>query len=162
MNKVYILLGANLGNPLEQIEQAKNSIDTTIGKIVTRSSLYETEAWGLEEQPPFFNQVILVETDMLAPDVLATCQEIENTLGRVRHKKWDTRIIDIDILYFNDECIHTPKLVVPHPYLHFRRFTLVPLCEIAPEYVHPQLFKTNQELLEASTDPLSVKKLDLT
>ncbi len=161
MNKVYILLGANLGNPLEQIEQAKKSIDSAIGKIVARSSIYETEAWGVEEQPPFFNQTILVETYLSPSAALETCQEIEKTLGRIRHKKWDTRIIDIDILYFNDEYINTPKLVVPHPYLHFRRFTLVPLCEIAPEYVHPLLNKTNHELLDASTDPLSVKKLDL-
>ncbi len=162
MNKVYILLGANLGNPTEQIGQAIKYIDRTIGKIIARSSLYETEAWGVEEQPPFFNQVILVKTDLLPSALLDACQEIENSLGRVRHKKWDTRIIDIDILYFNEECINTPRLIVPHPYLHFRRFTLVPLCEIAPEYVHPQLLKTNKELLDASTDPLSVKKLDIT
>ena len=161
MNTAYILLGANLGNPLGQIEQAKKLISSDIGKITVQSSVYETEAWGIEEQPPFFNQVLQIETSLTPTELLLACQNIEDGLGRVRKEKWGARVIDIDILYFNDEQIRVKNLVIPHPYLHFRKFTLVPLCEVAGEYLHPILHKTNKEILEANTDPLSVKKLSL-
>src|SRR5690606_13715016 len=98
---------------------------------------------GIEDQPIFLNEVILVETLLDASDVLVCCQKIESKLGRVRQQKWGARLIDIDILYFNDERIETPHLVVPHPYIHLRKFTLLPLCEIAEDYIHPLLQQSN-------------------
>lgn len=159
MNKVYILLGANLGNPIEQLRQAEESIAKQLGKIITRSAVYESDAWGVEEQPVFLNQVLLIETALAPAKVLHTCQEIEQSLGRIRKEKWEARLIDIDILYFNDEQLDLGELIIPHPYLHLRRFTLVPLCEIAPDHLHPLLQKTTRQLLTSCTDSLSVKKL---
>ncbi len=158
MNKVYILLGANLGNPMKQLTDAKKLIGKELGKITIESSVYESEAWGIEDQPVFLNQVLLLETTLNAFDVLQGCLHIEQSLGRIRKEKWSARMIDIDILYFNEEHIESENLAVPHPYLHLRKFTLIPLCEIAGDYIHPVLQKTNDELLAVNIDPLSVKK----
>lgn len=159
MNDVYLLLGANLGNPLEQIRSACIQIADLLGEIVGMSSIYESEAWGIEDQPPFYNQALLVNTTFSALETLHICQQIEQALGRVRKEKWGARVIDIDILYFNADVIHAIPLTVPHPHLHLRRFTLEPLSEIAGEYVHPTLHLTNSELLNACTDKLAVIKL---
>ncbi len=161
MNKVYILLGANLGNPIRQLRDARAHIEQDIGHIVAHSSIYESAAWGVEDQPVFFNQVVLVETVLTPHDVLGCCQKTENLLGRVRKEKWGARLIDIDILYFNDEQVKTSDLVIPHPYLHLRKFTLLPLCEIAEDYIHPLLQRSNKELLASLTDTLSVKKINI-
>ena len=145
---------------MKQLQDARAHIDHDIGRIIVQSSIYETEAWGIEDQPVFLNQVIFVETLLDASAVLACCQKIESKLGRVRQEKWGARLIDIDILYFNDERIETPHMVIPHPYIHLRKFTLIPLCEIAEDYIHPLLHLSNKELLVAASteDPLSVKK----
>ncbi|MGX1640143.1 MULTISPECIES: 2-amino-4-hydroxy-6-hydroxymethyldihydropteridine diphosphokinase [Sphingobacterium] len=159
MNKVYLLLGANIGNPNKQLEDAKVEIEDRIGKITRQSKIYESEAWGVENQPVFLNQVILLETDFSANKVLNEILKIEILLGRIRGQRWGSRIIDIDILYYNEDIIHTEDLQVPHPYIQERNFTLIPLVEIAADYSHPIFKKSNKELLEESTDQLNVKTI---
>lgn len=159
MNLIYILLGANLGNPRKQLYKAKTLLSEKLGNLGKESSLYESQAWGVEDQPTFLNQVLLFETSHDAQESLLICQEIENELGRVRKEKWGARIIDIDILYFNSEIIETPQLTIPHPYIQNRKFTLQPLCEIADSYKHPKLGLTNEELLLNCIDNLVVTKI---
>lgn len=159
MNNVHLLLGANLGNPKQQLQSAAEMITQQLGSITAQSALYRSEAWGVEDQPDFYNQVLIVQTKRLAAEVLLICQRIEDNLGRIRKQKWGARVIDIDILYFNTDVIDSKNLKVPHPYLHQRRFTLLPLSEIAPDYVHPILGYSNRELLEQCSDTLSVFKI---
>jgi 2-amino-4-hydroxy-6-hydroxymethyldihydropteridine diphosphokinase len=131
----------------------------SLGDVIAESSIYRSAAWGVEDQPDFYNQVMLTKTKYDAETTLQICQQIENTLGRIRNEKWGARIIDIDVLYFNMDIIDTTTLKVPHPYLHLRRFTLLPLCEIANNFRHPILGQTNAELLQHCLDPLSVIKI---
>lgn len=159
MNKVYLLLGSNMGNSREQLEIAKKLIAKKTGKITRQSGLYQTAAWGNEDQPDFLNQVIVVETALSAPACIAVLLQIEKEMGRIRTKKNAPRIIDIDILYFNKEIIHLPELQVPHPAIHLRRFVLVPLNELSPGFIHPVLKKNNHHLLNTCGDPLDVKKI---
>lgn len=159
MDKVYILLGANLENPIRQLQRAVSELSSSIGRLNRQSAIYESAAWGKEDQPIFLNQVLCFETELTPQEILSHCQKVENNLGRVRKEKWDARIIDIDILYFNDEILESTDLTIPHPLLHLRKFTLEPLIEIAPNYIHPVLKRTNKELFETCTDTLFVKKL---
>ncbi|SEG55227.1 2-amino-4-hydroxy-6-hydroxymethyldihydropteridine diphosphokinase [Sphingobacterium lactis] len=159
MNTAYLLLGANIGNPVQQLQDARAEITDRIGPIIQASSLYESEAWGVEDQPIFLNQVIQVETEHTVQRVLQDIMKIEILLGRIRGQRWGSRIIDIDILYFNSEIVHEEDLQVPHPYIQERNFTLIPLVEIAADYIHPIFKKSNTELLQESTDPLNVKIL---
>lgn len=159
MNKAYLLIGGNLGRVKEHLAAARQQIGKRVGRVAACSSLYQTAAWGLEDQPDFLNQVLLVHTDMAAPEMLKTMLEIEQELGRVRKIKNGPRLIDIDLLFFNNEVIDLPQLRVPHPLLHTRNFTLFPLEELAPELTHPVLHKTVRELLTESPDRLPVKKL---
>lgn len=156
MNKVFLLLGANLGNPATQLAKALEKIESQVGKIEACSSLYESEAWGVTDQPIFLNQVVLVSTTLSPLDVLDSIQAIEDNLGRVRISKWGARVIDIDILYFNHDCIQHERLIVPHPYLPDRRFVLIPLAEIAPSFTHPKLGITTVDLLTQCEDNLDV------
>lgn len=159
MNDIYLLLGANLGEPLTQLEAARHLLGVDLGEIVAMSSIYRSEAWGVVDQPDYYNQVLHISTNLDAPRTLEICQHIEETLGRVRKEKWGARLIDIDILYFNTDIIDTERLKVPHPHLQQRRFALLPLCEIAPNYKHPVLALTNHELLQNCIDTLSVTRI---
>lgn len=156
MNLMYLLLGANLGDPLKQLHLAKIEIEARIGHSIKESSIYESEAWGIKDQPIFFNQILIVKTSLPSEMVLKNIMKIEEDLGRIRKNKWGSRLIDIDILYFNDDVFDSELLKIPHPYIPERNFTLVPLVEIAPNYVHPVLKKTNQQLLDESKDTLQV------
>lgn len=158
MNRVYILLGANIGDPWQQLAAARLEIEECIGSIELQSSIYESEAWGVTDQPVFLNQVLAVSTAYSAMKCLDIALDIERDLGRVRLKKWGSRVIDIDLLYFNEEIINTERLKIPHPYIQERNFTLVPLVEISPQYLHPVLKKINKTLLLESKDTLTVKK----
>jgi 2-amino-4-hydroxy-6-hydroxymethyldihydropteridine diphosphokinase len=159
MNQTYLLIGGNMGNRQENLEVATRRIAANIGEIKQSSAIYETEAWGLEEQPAFLNQVLLVSSTLNAQQVLKQILNIEHDMGRERIQKFGPRIIDIDILFFNRDIIHEPGLNVPHPQLHLRRFTLKPLNDIAPQFRHPELGKTISDLLSTCPDPLTVKKL---
>ena len=158
MNKIYLSLGSNEGNRIQWLQKAMDLIAARYGAVLTQSSVYETAAWGITAQPDFLNMVTYLETNQAPNELLETILGIETTLGRHRDVKWGPRIIDIDILFFNDEIIERPGLIIPHPYLHERRFTLTPLAEIAPDYVHPKLQKTITALLAECPDKLEVHK----
>ncbi len=156
MNKTYLSLGSNEGNRMLWLQKATDLIEARCGAILQRSSVYRTAAWGITAQPDFLNMVVSVETTQTPTELLEKILGIERSLGRHRTVKWGPRIIDIDILFFNDEIIDSPGLVIPHPFLHERRFTLTPLAEIAPGLVHPKLKKTIAELLAECPDKLEV------
>ncbi|PWJ56998.1 2-amino-4-hydroxy-6-hydroxymethyldihydropteridine diphosphokinase [Dyadobacter jejuensis] len=151
-NTVLLLLGSNLGDRQDLLFQATKAISLRIGTITGASSLYETAPWGVTDQPPFLNQVLQVQTSLSPEVVLETALAIELALGRVRLQRWAARVIDIDILYFNDLITQQEKLTIPHPRLQDRRFTLIPLVEIAADWIHPVFMKSNKILLEDCED----------
>lgn len=159
MNKAYLLLGGNTGNRLQNLETARKRLGTDCGRVLKLSSVYETAAWGREDQPAFLNQVVCLETGLTAKTLLYTVLGIEAEMGRIREEKYAPRTIDIDILFFNNEIINMPGLTVPHPQIQHRRFVLEPMAEIAPGKVHPVLHKTMKDLLEICPDQLAVKRL---
>ncbi|MEO9210902.1 MAG: 2-amino-4-hydroxy-6-hydroxymethyldihydropteridine diphosphokinase [Ginsengibacter sp.] len=159
MNQIFLITGSNLKNKLANLEGAAQEIKKQIGTILKSSSVYETEAWGIENQPTFYNQVHQVGTQFSATEVMALLLEIEKDMGRIRTTKNAARIIDIDILFFNDAIIHTKDVVIPHKEIQNRRFVLMPLNELAPHFIHPQLKITVKQLLKDCQDPLKVKSL---
>lgn len=157
MHQVYLLLGVNLGDRFLQMKTALKEIELQIGRVIKSSSLYETAAWGVEDVPDYLNQVVLVDSSLEPLLVLKKIKKIEEKLGRTRNVKWESRLIDIDILYYDRLIMDTDKLTIPHPYLHFRKFTLVPLLEIDNDFLHPVLNKNHEELLLELNDHLEVK-----
>jgi 2-amino-4-hydroxy-6-hydroxymethyldihydropteridine diphosphokinase len=162
MNHVYLMIGGNIGNRLDNLENARNSINKRCGPIQKQSSIYETEAWGMKEQPAFYNQALCIETTLSPQDLMDMLLTIEESMGRARLIPLGPRTIDLDIIYYNQTIIETADLIIPHPRLELRNFVLAPLVEIAPDFEHPILKKTNFQLYEASTDSSVVyKKTDL-
>lgn len=160
MNIAYLLLGGNEGDRVALMAAGRKLLEEHAGKISAVSALYETAAWGKTDQPNFLNQVIAINTKLSAAALLAQTQKTENELGRQRTEVWGQRTLDIDILYFNDSIIETEQLQIPHPQLHLRKFTLVPLCDIAPGLIHPKLKKNTLELLQHCEDKLEVRLFD--
>ncbi len=159
-NEVYLLTGGNLGDRFKLLEQAKSAISEKIGKIKNESSIYETVPWGFKAEQDFLNQVVEVSTKLSPQKVLEFCLEIEDELGRERKSGYyESRTMDIDILFYNDEIVNEPGLIIPHPKLHLRRFTLVPLTEIEPDFVHPVLNKKLTLILEECNDISDVRRL---
>jgi 2-amino-4-hydroxy-6-hydroxymethyldihydropteridine diphosphokinase len=155
-NQVYLGLGSNLGNRQGNLNLACRRISESIGAIVAQSSIYETAAWGLTEQNDFLNQVICIITEYNAPEILTMILAVEQSMGRIREVKWGARIIDIDILYYNNAIIKSDNLTIPHPYIQERRFVLTPLAEVAPDFIHPLLHQTNATLLANCADTSEV------
>jgi len=155
--KVYLLLGSNLGDRLQVLQAARESVETQIGGIIAFSSIYETAPWGVLNQPAFLNQVLEIETELAPEEILRIILEIEHELGRVRYERWGARVIDIDMLYFDSMILDSARLTLPHPRLHERRFTLIPLAEIAPHFLHPIFKKDSLELLQDCDDTSEVK-----
>lgn len=141
------MLGSNLGDRGNYIKAALDRIGETIGTVINKTSVHETPAWGLTEQPDFLNMAVEVQTYLQPLELLEKTQAIEEALGRTRTQKWGPRTLDIDILYCGDLVMNDTKLVIPHPFLHQRKFTLELLDELAPDFVHPVLEKTNSVLL---------------
>jgi 2-amino-4-hydroxy-6-hydroxymethyldihydropteridine diphosphokinase len=158
MNKAILLIGGNLGDRTGHLKQAVEQIGMLVGEVEKTSALYETAAWGVVEQPDYLNQGLVVLTEMDALTLLHTVLEIERRIGRIRQQKWGARVIDIDIIFFNEEMISMPELKVPHPQLQNRQFVLTPLQEIIPDWEHPVLHKTISALQQQCTDPLPATK----
>lgn len=157
MTGIYLLLGSNLGNMQQQLLLARNLLERRVGKVLAASSVYRTEAWNMEGAPDFFNQVLELNSGLEPLNILEEILGIERGMGRMREKPYQNRIVDIDILYYNDQVSDHPELTIPHPRISQRRFVLEPLVEIAPDFVHPVLGLTNKQMLDRCTDQLSVK-----
>jgi len=155
----YLLLGSNLGDSRKYLHDALARIELKAGTVTLKSSLYQTASWGKHDQPDFINQVICVHTELLPKQLLKIILDIELELGRKRVSKWGSRTIDIDILFYENQVLNEPDLKIPHPYLHERRFSLMPLHEIAPALIHPLFKKSVEQLLDELSDGLFVKKL---
>ncbi len=158
MKKIFLSLSSNLGDKKANIENACVLLEKNDIKIIKKSALYETEPWGEEEQPWFLNQVVEVATILHPQDLLEKTQDIEKELGRKKRKKWTEREIDIDILFYGKEILHKENLTIPHPFIEDRKFILVPLNEIASDFIHPILKKSMKELLHECNDLLQVEK----
>jgi 2-amino-4-hydroxy-6-hydroxymethyldihydropteridine diphosphokinase len=159
MEEAYLLLGSNLGESKKYISDAIDYIEKQVGSVTAKSSLYQTASWGKTDQPDFINQVVRVETSLDPQQLLENILVIEKKLGRERTEKWGSRTIDIDLLLFGDQIVKEDNLVVPHPYLHERRFTLMPLMEIDAGLRHPVFKETVSQLYSKLKDNLSVIKI---
>ncbi|MCC2548646.1 2-amino-4-hydroxy-6-hydroxymethyldihydropteridine diphosphokinase [Hymenobacter sp. BT175] len=159
MPTAYLLLGSNLGDRVSQLGFAVEQLAGT-GHVVAVSGLYETAAWGLEDQPPFLNQAVQLETTLLPEQLLDACQQVETQAQRRRDLRWGPRTLDVDILLYDNLIIDTLRLQVPHPRLPERRFALVPLAELAASAVHPGSMKTVAELLAGCPDTLEVVRIE--
>lgn len=152
MAKVYFGLGSNLGDRGKNIQDALVFLERWGVKIVRSSSIYESEPFGVKDQDWFFNIVAEGETELSPEDVLSAIRAIEKALKREKVIKWGPRTIDIDILYYDDQVIDEPELKIPHPGIPDRRFVLLPMDEIAPDYSHPVQNKTTSQLLKDCPD----------
>ena len=157
-SQVVLLLGGNLGNRVQNLSKALEALQQDVGTIQKKSSIYETAAWGITDQPNFLNQVVIIKTHLTAQEVIKKIFVIEKQLGRERLIKMGPRLIDIDILFYDDKIIENKNLIVPHPRIQDRKFVLEPLNEIIPNYIHPIINKSVQLLLQECTDTLNVKK----
>ena len=158
MNKAYLLTGGNLGDREQNLAKARSLINEQCGTIVSASSLYETAAWGKTDQPSFLNQALELDTDLNAKQLIRHVLKVEKIMGRTRDEKYGPRLIDIDLLLFNNEIHNYQFLKIPHPEMQNRRFALLPLAEIAADIIHPVLNKSMNELLKECKDELPVKK----
>jgi len=159
-NTVYLVLGGNQGNTFEILQKTRELINQQVGEIVKTSSIYRTPPWGFVADQDFLNQVVVIQTLLPPHLLLEKLLEIENSLGRIRQgNQYHSRTVDIDILFYEDQVIHLNNLVIPHPRIPLRKFVLVPLSEIAPEFRHPGLNLTIHELLAQCSDDASCIKL---
>ncbi len=183
MKDVYILLGSNQGDRQDFLSRAVEMINDRAGRIIKKSLIYVSDSWGFEDPVPFLNQVIEIETNLAPANLLDQLLTIEVQLGRIRpfegcgcsipmsietgkdpaqevNRAYGSRTIDLDILFYGQQMVFTDTLMVPHPRLHERRFTLVPMNEIAPEMTHPLLKKTMSMLLRDCGDRSTVTALN--
>ncbi|MCF8364167.1 MAG: 2-amino-4-hydroxy-6-hydroxymethyldihydropteridine diphosphokinase [Bacteroidales bacterium] len=160
MHKCFLLLGSNTGEKRKTIESALKAIGGTVGEIKKKSSYYHSQPWGFNSDEDFLNVVVIVETEKSPDEILQLILEIETALGRKRTGKpgYQSRTLDIDILFYNDEIINRENLYIPHPRMHLRRFTLEPVNELEPDFVHPVIKKSIAELLIICPDKLLVSK----
>jgi len=160
MNHIFLGIGTNMGNREDNLREAVTQIGLSIGEILKVSSVFETEPWGFEAENNFLNMAVEALTAHTPSGVLGAILMIEAQLGRIRtEKQYSSRIIDIDILFFDDLIMDEITLKIPHPFLHERKFVLVPLNEIAPDFIHPVLKKSIGSLLKSCEDPCEIRKI---
>lgn len=161
MHKITILLGSNQGNRKELIMKAIQLLEIKLGKCQKVSSIYESETWGFEADTAFLNQVLMFDSPLKPEEILQIGLDAEKELGRTRNEGgYASRTMDIDLLFYDNQIIEEENLQIPHPRLHLRRFTLEPLVEIMPSFIHPRLKKDMRELLEVCTDNVIPNKLE--
>ncbi|WCL80319.1 2-amino-4-hydroxy-6-hydroxymethyldihydropteridine diphosphokinase [Saprospira sp. CCB-QB6] len=158
MALALLALGSNMGIARNYLQFALDEL-AKIGQITSQSDVYLTAAWGLEDQADFENMALALQCELSPEELLKACLSIEAKAGRIRKQKWGPRCLDIDIIFYNQEQINLPQLQIPHPQLHKRRFVLAPLAQIAPQFIHPSLNQSIQDLLDHCQDPLPVQKI---
>ena len=157
-NRVQLLLGGNLGDRVSNLVEAKLQIGNAIGAIVYESAIYESEPWGFEDENQFLNQLVIVKTSLSPTEVLDKIKSIEVDLGRTKSEmQWSSRIIDIDILFYEESIVTEENLTIPHPRIHERRFVLEPLLESDPAFIHPLTKKSMRELYSQCADQSGVE-----
>jgi len=163
MNQLYLLLGGNLGDRFAIFTQARKYVEKRVGTLLLQSKYYESAPWGFTHENLFLNQVLIVSTSYCPEEVLEKVLDIEKELGRERSSsaEYSSRMIDIDLLFYNDLILDQPDLKIPHPLLHKRRFTLKPLVEVAPDFVHPVFFKTIRQLLADCEDDIDARPISV-
>lgn len=162
MNVVYLILGGNIGNKLENLTKTRNFINETAGQVTAKSDIFITAAWGRTDQPDFYNQALKITTDLSPAALLQQLLQIEQLLGRTRSdEKWNARTMDIDILFYNSAIISETHLNIPHPYIQERKFVLAPLAQIAGDFIHPVSLKSVDSLLEACADNSEINILHI-
>jgi len=160
MAVIYLLLGGNQGDRKKNLSEAKQQLVDKVGKIILKSSIYESEPWGFSNSDWFLNQVVVCQTGFTPVELLDAIQEIENNLGRVRKTmQYTGRTMDIDILFYDQLVLETERLSIPHKQIHNRKFTLEPLNEIAPDFIHASLQKPVYKLLSECKDRQKVHKI---
>lgn len=149
IQNIFLLLGSNVGDRHAHLTRARILVDQKAGPVLFHSEVYETAPWGMKDQGKFLNQALQIETDLSPMDLLQMLKSIEKEVGRTETERWGPRIIDIDILFYGDQVVNHPDLKVPHPFLEERRFALLPLAELNPDFVHPISHLTVQQMLDA-------------
>jgi len=164
MATVFLLLGSNLGDKLQHLKKVLKKIEMSAIDIVAKSAIYSSMSWGYTSENDFFNAVVQLKTELHPDELLILIQNIEQELGRERMnskvERYSDRIIDIDILYYDDLIFKSTALEIPHPRLHERKFTLLPLCDLNPNFLHPVFKRSNLELLLKCSDKNPVIKCD--
>lgn len=161
MHNVILSLGGNLGDKPKIFKKTKEYINDEMGVIINESSIYESPPWGFESETFFLNQVVEVKTNLEPDEILEKIRIIEAHFGRKRKEgEYISRRMDIDILYYDNLIKKSTALIIPHPLIYKRRFVLVPLVEIAPAYMHPEIGKTNRQLLDVCDDFSKIEKYD--
>jgi len=159
MSIVFLGIGTNLGNRESNLSEAILKIEEHIGQVLQTSSVYETAPWGFDAENDFLNMAVSVETDHSPAEIMKKITRIESMLGRERNQdRYSSRIIDIDILLYDDLVLNEDGLKIPHPLIHERKFVLAPLCELAPDLIHPVFGKSMSVLLEDCRDRSKIKK----
>jgi 2-amino-4-hydroxy-6-hydroxymethyldihydropteridine diphosphokinase len=160
MHQVFLSIGGNLGNKRANFDKVYTHIQNELGCIVLRSSVYETAPWGFDSEDPFWNQILVIETHLNPSEIIERIAKIDAVFGRKRISEgYSSREMDVDILYYDSEIINAENLTIPHPMLYKRLFVLVPLAEIAPDFVHPVLKLTSIEMLNNCQDNSEIRKL---
>lgn len=161
MNVAFLCLGGNMGDRLANLKRTKELIREERLDIMAESNVYETQAWGAENSPDYYNQCIKIITELSADPLMELLLNIEQKMGRVRSdNRNQSRTMDIDILLFGHETINSEHLIIPHPRMQLRQFVLKPLNEIAADVIHPVLNKTINQLLQSCPDTLTAKKIE--
>jgi 2-amino-4-hydroxy-6-hydroxymethyldihydropteridine diphosphokinase len=156
VNQLILHLGSNVGDREAHLTLALQKIEMKIGTIAMSSTIYETEAWGMADQADFLNMAVSVSTKTGLKDCFKLCKEIELMVSGPKDIKWGPRVLDIDLIFFNDEIYQDAQLTIPHPQIENRNFVLIPLMEICGNYTHPQYAKTIEELYDDCKDECQV------
>jgi len=158
---IFLQIGSNIGDRYSNLMTCIKNIELFTGKIINKSKIYVSECWGVQNQRDYFNMVVAVKSIYNPFKVLKIISKIENDMGRIRKKKWDSRIIDIDILFFGKQIIKSKELIIPHEHLYKRMFVLRPLADIAPFFIHPELKKNIKQLIKECKDDNTVFEYEL-